>query len=141
MLLKTPEKPERRYIYIIMNNITYAKRLLENYSVNKAARENYPHEMIMINSRLYSSCAENTVVEMIHAKDLLTLRTEKALREIQKTERALENLSEYEKDLLSAFYITRIHSGAEAIAGRYSVERSTVYRDKHKALKKFAEKL
>ena len=97
MLLKTPEKPERRYFYIIMNNITYAKRLLENYSVNKAARENYPHEMIMINSRLYSSCAENTVVEMIHAKDLLTLRTEKALREIQKTERALGNLSEYEK--------------------------------------------
>jgi DNA-directed RNA polymerase specialized sigma subunit len=124
-----------------MNNITYAKRLLENYSVNKAARENYPHEMIMINSRLYSSCAENTVVEMIHAKDLLTLRTEKALREIQKTERALEGLSEYEKDLLSAFYITRIHSGAEAIAGRYSVERSTVYRDKNKALKRFAESL
>lgn len=124
-----------------MADLTYAKRLLENYAINKAAEENFRWEMTMINSRLYSSASEKTMVEMIEAKDRLTARTDKAVREIKQTESALSTLTPYQRELLNAFYVTRAHSGAETLAGRYSVERSTVYRDKNKALKRFATAL
>ena len=121
-----------------MLNVSYAKRLLENYSLNKAAEENFPYEMTMINSRLYSSCSEKTMVEMIEAKDRLVARTDRAKKEIKQTESALGALSPYQRELLNAFYVAGAHSGAENIAGRYNVERSTVYRDKNKALLAFA---
>lgn len=124
-----------------MNGISYAKHLLENYAVNKAAEENFPFEMTMINSRLYSSCSEKTMVEMIEAKDRLAARTDKAKKEIKQTESALGKLTPYQRELLSAFYITKTHSGAENIAGRHNIERSTVYRDKNKALNRFASAL
>ena len=121
-----------------MTNLTYAKQLLENYALNKAAQENFHWEMEMINSRLYASVSEKTMVDMIEAKDRLATRTDKAVREIMQTETALSTLTPYQRELLNAFYITHAHSGAETLAGRYSVERSTVYRDKNKALKRFA---
>lgn len=124
-----------------MSKISYAKRLLESYACNKAAEDNYRWEMTMINSRLYSSPNERTMVEMIEAKDRLALRTDKAVREARETEAALKTLTPYQQELLSAFYIARVHSGAENLAGRYNVERSTVYRDKNKALNRFASAL
>lgn len=134
-------KYERRYFYKKMVELTYAKKLLENYALNKAAEENFRWEMTMINSRLYSSTSEKTMVDMIEAKDRLASRTDKAVREIKQTEAALSALTPYQRELLNAFYVTRVHSGAETLAGRYSVERSTVYRDKNKALRKFADGL
>lgn len=79
------------------------------------------------------------MVEMIEAKDRLVSRTDRAKKEIKRTESALSALTPYERELLTAFYIAGIHSGAEDIAGRYNVERSTVYRDKNKALLVFAQ--
>ncbi len=134
-------KHERRYFYKKMLNVSYAKRLLENYSLNKAAEENFPFEMTMINSRVYSSCSEKTMVEMIEAKDRLVARTDRAKKEIKQTESALSALSPYQRELLNAFYVAGAHSGAENIAGRYNVERSTVYRDKNKALVAFANSI
>ena len=95
----------------------------------------------MINSRLYSGGSEKTVVNMIEAKDRLVSRTNKAVKEAKQTEAALRTLSEYQKDLLTAFYISGAHSCAETLAERYNVERSTVYRDKNKALARFAAAL
>ncbi len=130
---------ERRYFYKKMVNVSYAKRLLENYTGNKAAEENFPFEMTMINSRLYSSCSEKTMVEMIEAKDRLAARADRAKKEISQTESALFSLSPYQRELLNAFYVAGKHACAESIAGKYNVERSTVYRDKNKALLVFAE--
>lgn len=121
-----------------MVNVSYAKRLLENYTGNKAAEENFPFEMTMINSRLYSSCSEKTMVEMIEAKDRLAARADRAKKEISQTESALFSLSPYQRELLNAFYVAGKHACAESIAGKYNVERSTVYRDKNKALVAFA---
>ena len=121
--------------------MTYAKELLQRYAANKAAQENYKYEMEMINSRLYSGGSEKTVIDMIDAKDRLISRTNKALREIKRTEAALRVLTPYQKDLLTAFYIARAHSCAESLSERYNVERSTIYRDKDKALKRFASAL
>ncbi len=115
--------------------------MLQRYAANKAAQENFKYEMDMINSRLYSGGSEKTVVNMIDAKDRLVSRTEKALREIKRTEAALRTLSEYQRDLLTAFYIARVHSCAESLAERYNVERSTIYRDKEKALARFSAAL
>ena len=95
----------------------------------------------MINSRLYSGGSEKTVVNMIEAKDRLVSRTNKAVKEAKQTEAALRTLSEYQKDLLTAFYISGAHSCAETLAERYNVERSTVYRDKNKAHARFAAAL
>ena len=100
-----------------MLNVSYAKRLLENYSLNKAAEENFPYEMTMINSRLYSSCSEKTMVEMIEAKDRLVARTDRAKKEIKQTESALGALSPYQRELLNAFYVAGAHSGAEISQG------------------------
>ena len=97
--------------------------------------------MDMINSRLYSGGSEKTVIDMIDAKDRLVARTHKAVKEIKQTEAAMRTLSEYQKDLLTAFYISGAHSCAESLAERYNVERSTVYRDKDKALARFESAL
>ncbi len=125
-------------MYKKMKDILYAKRLLESYSTNKAAEENFPYEIMMINSRLYSAVGERTMVDLIEAKDRLATRTEKAVNQIRQTERGLSALNQYQKELLTAFYITKAHAGAEELAERFSVERSTVYRDKNKALSVFA---
>ncbi len=120
-----------------MNKLSHAINLLQRYAANKAAQENFKYEIDMINSRLYSGGSEKTVVNMIDAKDRLVSRTNKAVKEIKQTEAALRTLSEYQKDLLTAFYISGAHSCAETLAERYNVERSTIYRDKDKALKRF----
>lgn len=95
----------------------------------------------MINSRLYSGGSEKTVIDMIDAKDRLVARTHKAVKEIKQTEAALRTLTQYQKDLLTAFYISGAHSCAESLAERYNVERSTVYRDKDKTLARFESAL
>ena len=124
-----------------MNKYSQAKNLLQKYAANKAAQENFKYEMDMINSRLYSGGSENTVVNMIDAKDRLVSRTEKAVGEIKRTEAALRTLSQYQRDLLTAFYISGARSCAESLAERYNVERSTIYRDKDKALARFESAL
>ena len=124
-----------------MNKLSYAKNLLQKYAANKAAQENFPWEMDMINSRLYSGGSEKTVVQMIDAKDRLISRTHKAVKEAKQTEAALRTLDTYGKELLTAFYISGAHSCAETLAERYNVERSTIYRDKNKALTRFAAAL
>ena len=124
-----------------MNKYSQAKNLLQKYAANKAAQENFKYEMDMINSRLYSGGSEKTVVNMIDAKDRLVSRTEKAVGEIKRTEAAMRTLSQYQRDLLTAFYIARVRSCAESLAERYNVERSTIYRDKDKALARFESAL
>lgn len=114
---------------------------MQKYAANKAAQENYKYEMDMINSRLYSGGSEKTVVDMIDAKDRLIARTHKAVKEIKQAEAAMRTLSEYQRDLLTAFYISGAHSCAESLAERYNVERSTIYRDKDKALARFESAL
>lgn len=124
-----------------MNKYRHAINLLQKYAANKAAQENFKYEMDMINSRLYSGGSEKTVIDMIDAKDRLVARTHKAVKEIKQTEAALRTLTQYQKDLLTAFYISGAHSCAESLAERYNVERSTVYRDKDKALARFESAL
>ncbi|MBO7215828.1 MAG: hypothetical protein J6V84_02400, partial [Clostridia bacterium] len=108
-----------------MNKYSHAINLLQKYAANKAAQENFKYEMDMINSRLYSGGSEKTVIDMIDAKDRLVARTHKAVKEIKQTEAALRTLTQYQKDLLTAFYISGAHSCAESLAERYNVERST----------------
>ena len=115
--------------------------MLQRYAANKAAQENFKYEMDMINSRLYSGGSEKTVVNMIDAKDRLVSRTEKAVGEIKRTEAAMRTLSQYQRDLLTAFYISGARSCAESLAERYNVEMSTIYRDKEKALARFSAAL
>lgn len=124
-----------------MNKYRHAINLLQKYAANKAAQENFKYEMDMINSRLYSGGSEKTVIDMIDAKDRLVARTHKAVKEIKQTEAALRTLTQYQKDLLTAFYISGAHPCAESLAERYNVERSTVYRDKDKALARFESAL
>ena len=50
-------------------------------------------------------------------------------------------MSEYERDLLYGFYIDGGKGAAERMMSRYHKERSTVYRDKDKALNHFTEAL
>ena len=124
-----------------MNKYRHAINLLQKYAANKAAQENFKYEMDMINSRLYSGGSEKTVIDMIDAKDRLVARTHKAVKEIKRTEAALRTLTQYQTDLLTAFYISGAHSCAESLAERYNVERSTIYRDKDKALARFESAL
>lgn len=81
------------------------------------------------------------MVDMIEAKDRLAARTDRAKKQIKQTESALNTLTPYERELLTAFYVTGKHACAESIACRYNVERSTVYRDKNKALSVFAKSI
>ncbi len=58
-------------------------------------------------------------------------------RELSKIEKGLNGLTEYQKDLINTFFVEKASGGAEDIMLRWYRERSSVYRDRVRALEAF----
>lgn len=133
-----PEKGKGR----LMDRISYAKQLLCSYLINRSTVDNFRYEMQLINGKLYScggSDCEDRIIGLIDAKDRLAARTARARADAARTERGLDSLSDYHRQLLTAFYVVRSRSSADSLASRWHIERSSVYRDKNEALRRFAD--
>lgn len=84
---------------------------------------------------------EDRLVKLICLCDELKLRLRNIETNLACIERGLQPLSEYEKDLLNLFYIFGGRSAADKAMSKHHKERSTVYRDKDKALEHFTQAL
>ncbi|MBO4277312.1 MAG: hypothetical protein J5925_02800 [Clostridia bacterium] len=65
------------------------------------------------------------------------LRRSVVERELTMIEKGMSGLSDYQKDLLERFFIEKDTRVADAIMERYYKERSSVYRDRNRALEEF----
>ncbi len=84
---------------------------------------------------------EDRLIKLICLCDELKDRRKTLLTNLACIKRGMEPLSDYERDLLYGFYVMGGKSAAERMMSRHHKERSTIYRDKEKALTHFTQAL
>lgn len=84
---------------------------------------------------------EDRLVKLICLCDELKQRRKNIEINLACIERGMKPLSEYERDLLNGFYVYGGKNAAEKMMSRHHKERSTIYRDKDKALAHFTQAL
>ena len=84
---------------------------------------------------------EDRLVKLICLCDELKQRRRNLEINLACIERGLKPLSDYERDLLCGFYIFAEKNAAENMMSRHHKERSSIYRDKEKALAHFTQAL
>lgn len=62
-------------------------------------------------------------------------------RELRKIERGMSCLNDYECALIDTFFVERLSDAAEALMDKFFRERSTLYRDKNRALDTFTRSI
>lgn len=62
-------------------------------------------------------------------------------RELTKIEKGMSRLDDYERALLETFYVECLSDAADELMMKYYRERSTVYRDKNRALDTFTRSI
>ena len=85
----------------------------------------------------FRNSAENNMITRIERKEELERILKITEANISIIERALENLSEEERRVLTAFYIDRIYSPADKMAVHLNISRTNTYNIRDTALKKF----
>ena len=140
-----------------MNYEAFSAQLLCNKRRMEAAVQNLQDEIFMLEEAKVSvktsavsyapitgsggNRYEDRLVKLICLCDELKLRQKNLLTNLACIERGLEPLSDYERALLYGFYIEGGKSAAERMMSRFHKERSTIYRDKEKALAHFTQAL
>lgn len=84
---------------------------------------------------------EERLVKLIDLCDELRARKKNIETNLECIKRGFTALNDYETDLLNSFYVYGGKGVAEKLMSRYHKERSTVYRDKDKALANFTQAL
>ncbi len=84
---------------------------------------------------------EERLVKLIDLCDELRARKKNIETNLECINRGFTPLSDYEKDLLNCFYVYGGKGVADKMMSRYHKERSTIYRDKDKALAHFTQAL
>ena len=85
----------------------------------------------------FKNSAENNMITRIDKKEELERILKITKANISIIERALENLSEEERRVLTAFYIDRIYSPADKMAAHLNISRTNTYNIRDAALKRF----
>ncbi len=119
------------------NNLTSAYALLvsdlecleEQKLTCKTALLNSPPD----SRELYEDRLINVLAEMDDCRFRLSI----VRRELAKIEKGLNGLSDYHRDLIITFFIDRAEYAADELMGRWYKERSSLYRDKVRALDEF----
>jgi len=84
---------------------------------------------------------EDRLIKLIYLCDELRQRKRIMQARLYCLDRGMDPLTEFERDLLYGFYVDGGKGAADRMMSRYHKERSTIYRDKDKALEHFAEAL
>lgn len=140
-----------------MNYEAFSAQLLTNKRRMEAAVLNLTDEIAMLEeakvSVKTSACNgspitgtggnrfEDRLIKLICLCDELKARRKNLIINLSCIKRGLEPLSDYERELLYGFYVEGGKSAAERMMSRHHKERSTIYRDKEKALTHFTQAL
>lgn len=84
---------------------------------------------------------EDRLINTLANLDDCRFRMSVVERELTKIEKGMANLGEYERDLLDVFYVEQSQSAADDLMDRWFKERSSVYRDKNRALDSFTRSI
>ncbi len=82
--------------------------------------------------------AEKRVLRLNGRKQAFCHRLRMMEGELEQIRRAYSMLSPYQRDLLDTFFVSGQKNCAERLARRYYKERSSLYRDRKKAIDAFA---
>lgn len=135
-----------------MNWQTVAVQRLKSYEARKTAMEAIPERVRLLEMQFTSIRAAKTdatpvqeegnkreemLVGNISQREELQKNYKIAKREVDLTEKGLAALTEREQRVLYMFYINRQHGHIDRLCSELNVEKSTVYRMKDDALRKF----
>lgn len=84
---------------------------------------------------------EDRLIKLICLCDELRDRRKNIEMNLACIERGMQPLTEYERDLLNGFYVFGGRNAADRMMSKHHKERSTIYRDKDKALAHFTQAL
>lgn len=84
---------------------------------------------------------EDRLIKLICLCDELKQRRRNIEINLACIERGMQPLSDYERDLLNGFYVFGGKNAAERMMSKHHKERSSIYRDKDKALTHFTQAL
>ena len=80
---------------------------------------------------------EERLINILADIDDCRFRRNVVERELLKIEKGMNGLSDYEKDIINAFFVERSHGAADDLMERWYKERSSLYRDRNRALESF----
>ncbi|MBQ3230162.1 MAG: hypothetical protein IJO64_03795 [Clostridia bacterium] len=125
------------------------KNLVSAYSVlntelEKLEQEKYACKTAAINAE--ATDGEDTVhrerlLGILANIDDCRLRRSVVERELLKIEKGLNGLSDYQRDLLEEFFVERKMGAADDLMERWYKERSSLYRDRNRALEEFTRSI
>ena len=134
-----------------MNWKMEAIRELKSYPQRKKSIENVKERIKMLEEQYTSlrgvstsepvmggfSKQEEKMLDNISERERLKI-TLKIAQELNKlTEKGLEALNERERKVINGFYISECHNHVEMLCQNMNIEKSTLYRIKDEALRKF----
>lgn len=85
----------------------------------------------------FKNSAENNMITRIDKKEELERTLKITQTNIDIIERALDNLTAEERQVLTAFYTDRIYNPADRLARQLNISRTNVYNIRDKAIRKF----
>lgn len=84
---------------------------------------------------------EDRIINILADMEDCRFRKSIVERELSKIEKGMEGLTEYQKDIINTFFVEPVSGAAEDLMLRWYRERSTVYRDRNRALEQFTRSI
>lgn len=101
----------------------------------KAAASNFPAD------RFGSDAYDERLINILADIDDCRFRKSVVERELLKIERGMNGLDDYQRDLVENFFVERADDAVDELMERWFKERSTVYRDRGRALEQFTRSI
>ena len=112
---------------------------LRCYESVRHAVTSIPRELQQLRTAAYrmKGSAEECLLDNIVRRQVLQETLDRSRRMVSQTDRALEYLEHWEKRILQRMYIYPERGAVERLCQELGMERSSVYRNRNKALRKF----
>ena len=91
----------------------------------------------MMNNDAESRRYEELLVNILARIEDCRIRRRVVERELMMIEQGMNGLSDYQKDLIESFFVSRHMGVCEELIEKYFRERSGIYRDRNRALEQF----
>ncbi len=121
------------------------KNLVSAYSAIKAELESLEGERLACKSYVLNSAQdelgkiqyEDRLINVLADMDDCRFRLSVVERELLKIEKGMNGLSDYQRDIIDTFFVEQTDHAADDLMDRWYKERSSLYRDRTKALDQF----
>lgn len=116
------------------------KNLISAYSAIKSELESLEEEKASVKALSdggEGGAFEERIINLLADIEDCRFRRNVVERELLKIEKGMNGLDDYYRDIIELFFIEHAEKAVEALMGRWFKERSTLYRDRVRALEQF----